>query len=71
MVTFKKTQTGVFEVLENNEKTCYLIQNGMLGCSGHGVNLYGILNTSTDKVTWIGSLQAAKKAVGYWLKVKK
>ena len=68
MITFQKVQTGIFDVLLNGQKTQYTIQNGCLGLSGRDTaNVYGICDESKQTVKWIGSLQATKKVVTYWL----
>lgn len=71
VVTFKKVQTGIFDVYVNGEKVKYQIINGSLGMSGRDtVNTYGI--TKPDgSVTWIGPLNSCKKGLVYSLGKKK
>ena len=66
-MTTSKIRTGEFSVLWNNEATNYTVFNGDTGMSGKGSNTYGISNNLTGKITWIGSLQKAKRTVEYWL----
>lgn len=66
-VTFQKTATGQFDVLLNGQKTEYGIINGSLGLSGKDTrNMYGITK-ATGSVRWVGTLQAAKKMVTFWV----
>lgn len=66
MMTTKRIANGQFEVLWNGEPTKYSIINGSLGLSGRNTqNHYGI--TSGTGLTWVGTLQAAKKLVRFWL----
>lgn len=64
-VTFQKVAAGEFDVLLDGVKSQYSIVNGSKGVSGHGVNVYGIAKPAGTQ--WIGTLQAAKKLVAFWL----
>jgi hypothetical protein len=71
-ITFKKISAGNFEVLENGQNTGYGIVNGSAGLSGHDTaNMYGITRQhGSVNVKWVGTLQAAKKMVTFWLSTK-
>ena len=67
-ISFAKIQTGEFNVLKDVLPSGYTILNGSLGQSGQGPNLYGIVNHTTGKITWIGSLAKCKRMIQHWLK---
>jgi len=67
-ITIERILPGHFRAKVNGEWTQYMIVNGSLGLTGKGRNIYGIENLNTGKITWIGSLAAAKKLVTHWLK---
>lgn len=69
-VSFQRVATGIFDVLRNGEKTKHQIVNGSLGLSGKDTpNVYGVTK-SNGSVQWVGTLQASKKLVTYWLSGK-
>lgn len=67
MIEFKKIKPGRFSVINNGQNTKYEIVNGSLGQSGKESNMYGIFNKDTGKISWIGSLQKAKKSITFTL----
>jgi len=66
-MTTKRAASGQFDVYLNGFQTEFSIVNGSLGLSGHGVNTYGITNSKTGQVRWIGTLQACKKILNFTL----
>lgn len=60
--------TGHFIATRDGAPSKYEIINGSLGSTGRGFNMYGIKNTETGAIRWIGTLQACKKLVRHWLR---
>lgn len=65
-VTFKRVRAGEFTVLLDGVETGHSIINGSAGVSGFGPNVYGVVKPAGG-VYWIGTLQAAKKALAFSL----
>jgi hypothetical protein len=63
--TSKRVANGEFETFFDGVKTPFTIHNGCIGLSGKGNNLYGISNSETGKINWLGSLQACKKLIAH------
>ena len=62
MITIKKQSPGEFTVLSDGEPTEWSIVNGSHGLSGRDTrNMYGIVNSKTGQVRWIGPLHSAKQ----------
>ncbi|MFO0271339.1 MAG: hypothetical protein ACK53W_12495 [Gemmatimonadota bacterium] len=70
-IEIKKVATGEFDVLVDGAPTRYRIINGSAGLSGRDTqNVYGITNSATGAVRWIGSLASAKKVVRGWVAIR-
>jgi len=66
-IVIERQFDGFFLSFVDGQRAKYEIWNGSRGVSGRGVNTYGIKNTETGAIKWIGSLAACKKLVKYWL----
>jgi hypothetical protein len=66
-ITVERHGSGFFRAMKDGQKTKFYIINGSLGVSGHGRNMYGIVNEETEAVKWVGSLASCKKIVARWL----
>ncbi len=70
-VTFKRVCNGIFETYVDGVKTDWEIVNGSLGLSGNDRNVYGINNTKSGSIKWLGPLRTCKKTLELTLAKKK
>lgn len=66
-IEIRRVGPGHFIAFVDGARSKYEIWNGSLGTTGRGHNHYGIQNTETGAIKWIGSLAACKTFVTSWL----